>query len=191
MLASLYLRVQRRKIQVSMAELAVDHDDNPFASRAASRDECSLQVDEEEQLHRHRQDETDEDEEDDDDDDDEEEHEGQEEQQPRRRRRHVISRTESNNSRPREATELDEIVNPSSASTSAASISSGEYRVTPRHSARETAADQTATISSSANKNKRFKTIRRWWSRNITLNVPQKGNRDYFGMYSYFPAQEV
>lgn len=172
-----------------MAEVAADYQDNTVASRAADHDQdYSVQVDEEEQLDRHCQDATDEDE-----DDDVEEQEGQEEQQPRRRRRPVISRIESNNSRPREATELDEIVNLSSASTSVASISSGEYRVTPRHSNRELAADQTAASSLTTNKKQRFKTFRRWWSRNITLNVPQKGNRDYFGMQANFcfPVYEI
>ncbi|EED13354.1 conserved hypothetical protein [Talaromyces stipitatus ATCC 10500] len=99
-------------------------------------------------------------------------------------RRESIESFESISSRAREATELDEIRRMSSESTSEGSLSSGEYRVTPRHSGATTTVTSTSnnTTRGSRNKNKRFQAIRRFWARNITLEVPQKGNRDYFGI---------
>jgi hypothetical protein len=102
----------------------------------------------------------------------------QRQEQQHRRRRPILSRTVSNASRPREATELNEIASPSTPST--ASISSGEYRATPRHSIYEVGS--TAASSAGSTTKQRFQALRRFWSRHVTLNVAQKGNRDYFGI---------
>lgn len=97
-----------------------------------------------------------------------------------------LSRIETNtstNSRPREATELDEIRRLSTEeSTSEASLSSGEYRVTSRHSGATTSS---AYRQERQNRKKGtkwvFESVRRFWARNVTLEVAHKGNRDYFG----------
>jgi hypothetical protein len=96
-----------------------------------------------------------------------------------------LSRTETNtstSSRPREATELDEIRRLSTESSSEGSLSSGEYRVPSRQSG-----VTTTTADSQERRNRQKKTrwvpnsVRRFWARNVTLEVPHKGNRDYFG----------
>ncbi|CRG91679.1 hypothetical protein PISL3812_08729 [Talaromyces islandicus] len=86
--------------------------------------------------------------------------------------------TASTDSRPREATELDEIT---TASQSTASLSSGEYRVTPRMSV-------SGSYLRHRNESQRFQPLRRFWSRNIALVVEQKGNRDYFALERTFLA---
>lgn len=96
-----------------------------------------------------------------------------------------LARTETNTStrsRPREATELDEIRRLSTESTSEGSLSTGEYRVTSRRSGATT----TTANSEEERRNRRKKkwvpkSVRRFWARNVTLEVPHKGNRDYFG----------
>ncbi|OKL58385.1 hypothetical protein UA08_06073 [Talaromyces atroroseus] len=108
----------------------------------------------------------------------------QQQQQQHRRRGPVLSRTVSNSSRPREATELDEIISPSTPST--ASISSDEYRSTPRQSVHE--ARSIAASSASSTTKQHFQALRRFWARHVTLNVPQKGNRDYFALERTFLA---
>ncbi|KAL1969219.1 hypothetical protein VTN77DRAFT_473 [Rasamsonia byssochlamydoides] len=81
----------------------------------------------------------------------------------------------------REATELHEIT--THYSLSSASVSSGEYRVTPRRSV------ASASERSSVRRDKQsFQAIRRFWSRNVALTVPQKGNRDYFALERTFLA---
>ncbi|KAF3391077.1 hypothetical protein DPV78_011098 [Talaromyces pinophilus] len=107
-----------------------------------------------------------------------------------------LSRTDTNtttSSRPREATELDEIRRLSTESTSEGSLSSGEYRVPSRQSG-------TTTITTAAgagsqerrNRQKKQKwvpdSVRRFWARNVTLEVPHKGNRDYFALERTFLA---
>jgi outer membrane biosynthesis protein TonB len=84
--------------------------------------------------------------------------------------------TSSTSSRPREATELDEIATPSTHST--ASLSSGEYRVTPRLSLTSSSAVLRRQIQDGP-----LQPLRRFWSRNVALVVEQKGNRDYFGIF--------
>lgn len=110
------------------------------------------------------------------------------EHQQHRRRTAIISRRESTASRPREATELGDVVNVSSPSTaSTASISSGEYRATPRETVREAGASSatvaaTAAIADSTVK-RGIQALKRFWGRHVTLIVPQQGNRDYFGKF--------
>ena len=62
---------------------------------------------------------------------------------------------------------------------SSGSISSGEYRVTNR---------RTVSRSSSSRQPRKgvFGYIQRFWANNVRLTVPQKSNRDHFGMYAYF-----
>lgn len=108
-----------------------------------------------------------------------------------------LSRTETNistSSRPREATELDEIRRLSTESTSEGSLSSGEYRVASRVSGATTTTTTAATAGSQERRNRQKKrkwvpaSVRRFWARNITLEVPHKGNRDYFGTTTTFTS---
>ncbi|KAH8692118.1 hypothetical protein BGW36DRAFT_387035 [Talaromyces proteolyticus] len=95
-----------------------------------------------------------------------------------------LSRTESNdNSRPREATELDEIATASACSS--ASLSSGEYRIVPRRTATSTSSN---TVNASHKHTGRLQPLRRFWSRHVALVVSQKGNRDYFALERTFLA---
>jgi hypothetical protein len=89
-------------------------------------------------------------------------------QQDQHQTRRWRTRTDSHESRPREATELDDYMTPSTAS-----LSSGEYRVMPRHS--------NSQRSSIRREDQSFPALRRFWSRHVALTVPQKQNRDYFG----------
>lgn len=100
-------------------------------------------------------------------------------QDPQTRRR-VLNRIESDESRPREATELGDFTNTSTPSTT--SLSSGEYRIATRHSTASTR----ATV---VREKKFFQKLRRFWSRNVALTVPHKGNRDYFGQCG--PTQDL
>lgn len=147
-----------------MAEVVGDYDDDPVPPRPGRSENYSPFVDDEQDNQPQQ----------------EEQHENENEQQR-------LSRTETNistSSRPREATELDEIRRLSTASTSEGSLSSGEYRVPSRHSGATTT---TTTADTQERRNRQKKTkwvpesVRRFWARNITLEVPQKGNRDYFG----------
>lgn len=97
-----------------------------------------------------------------------------------------LARIESNASRPREATELGELRRRrSSDSTSEGSLSSNDYRATPRrihsHTTTIRSADGTV-IDGVTGRPKRFQAVRRFWLRNITLEVPHEANRDYFGI---------
>lgn len=97
-----------------------------------------------------------------------------------------LARIESNASRPREATELRELRRRrSSDSTSEASLSSNDYRATPRHIRSHTSTIRSTdgtVIDGVTGRPKRFQAIRRFWLRNINLEVPHKANRDYFGI---------
>jgi hypothetical protein len=97
-----------------------------------------------------------------------------------------LSRIESNistSSRPREATELDEIRRLSTESTSEGSLSSGEYRIPSRQSVATTTSIAAANSTERRRQSKKWVpgSLRRFWARNVTLEVPHKGNRDYFG----------
>lgn len=86
--------------------------------------------------------------------------------------------TSSTSSRPREATELDEIATATPThSHSTASLSSGEYRVTPRLSL----ASSSHVLRHGRQQDGLLQPLRRFWSRNVALVVEHKGNRDYFG----------
>lgn len=96
----------------------------------------------------------------------------------------VRRRPSTSSDYPQEVTELDEIT--AHYSPSSASLSSGEYRVTPHQSV------ASASGRSSVRRDKQsFQAIRRFWSRNVALTVPRKGNRDYFGECRHLDAQVV
>lgn len=93
-----------------------------------------------------------------------------------------IETNTSTSSRPLEATELGEIRRLSTESTSEGSISSGEYRTTSRHSGATAATTDSRERRNIQKKGKWLpEAVRRFWTRNVALEVPHKGNRDYFG----------
>ncbi|GAM33774.1 hypothetical protein TCE0_013r00920 [Talaromyces pinophilus] len=169
-----------------MAEVVGDYDDDPIPPRPRRDDDYSpFDVDEEETQPQQPQ------------------QQQQQQQQPLQineaqpsaateEQEQRLSRTETNtttSSPPREATELEEIRRLSTESTSEGSLSSGEYRVPSRQSG-TTTITTAAGAGSQETRNRQKKqnwvpdSVRRFWARNVTLEVPHKGNRDYFGMDS-------
>ncbi|KAF7587034.1 hypothetical protein BBP40_007830 [Aspergillus hancockii] len=87
----------------------------------------------------------------------------------------------------RDALELHEIEthHDDEAGTSSASISSGEYRVTPRRTVSRTSQ---RTQQSRAPRKGLLGNVQRFWTRNVVLTVPQKSNRDHFALERTFLA---
>jgi hypothetical protein len=93
-----------------------------------------------------------------------------------RRRRRPSSDSDE---RPEEVLELHEIPTGEDGEIDdAASISSGEYRVTTRRTVSRTI---TRTSRSREERRGLWGWIWRFWTRNVVLTVSQKSNRDHFG----------
>ncbi|KAE8552265.1 hypothetical protein EYB25_006159 [Talaromyces marneffei] len=162
-----------------MAEVVGDYDDDPIPPRPRSDDEYSpFDVDDEASQPQQASQQN--------------ENEAQQSPEDEQQRLSRIETNTSTSSRPREATELDEIRRLSTESTSDGSISSGEYRIASNTGATTTSSTSAANSQERRNRKKREKWIpgpvRRFWARNITLEVPHKGNRDYFALERTFLA---
>ncbi|GAD99718.1 hypothetical protein ANI_1_1512134 [Paecilomyces variotii No. 5] len=86
----------------------------------------------------------------------------------------------------RDATELDEIHPSDSNQTSSNdSVSSEEYRITPRRTQSQSQASQ---HSSMRRGDGWFNAVRKFWTRSIVLTVPQKSSRDHLALERTFLA---
>lgn len=86
----------------------------------------------------------------------------------------------------REATELDDLSyryryrhDGDNDSFSSGSVSTGELHIT-----RSRTSQRTRQSSSLRQDTGPFRAIRKFWTRNVVLTVPQKSNRDHFGEFS-------
>jgi hypothetical protein len=96
---------------------------------------------------------------------------------------HLSDRSNRNGRDERDATELEEIHIPDdNQSSSSDSVPSDEFRVTPRRT-QSRASQQSSLLQDDG----RFRAVRKFWTRNVVLTVPQKSSRDHLGESTLVP----